>query len=127
MNARLPIPQGSILLTPRDARMLYQAARIGELRTRNRIGDSALYKLLTDLSMCAFTTPADNGNLTRQDAASEDREMWTVAQLARTTGRAARTIRLDIENNALPAHKQGNTWVITKQNAHTYIASRRQN
>lgn len=120
------IEPGSIVLTPTDARMLYQAARIAELRSRNRIGDTPLYRLLTDISLCAFAVPgAAPGILPRQDAASEERETWTVKEVARATGRSERAVRLDCHHNDLPATKQGNTWIITADDAKTYIASRR--
>ena len=119
------IPAGSVILTPAEARMLYQAARIGELRRRHRVGSSALYDLLTDISVAAFTEDAARGNEPRQSAASEERGTWTVRHLASYTGRAPRTIRLDIETGALPATKNGNLWTIGLEDAKAYISIRR--
>lgn len=118
---------GSIILTPTDARMLYQAARIGDLRSRFRVGDTALFRLLTDIATCAFTITPNTvpGNMTRQSTASEDRETWTVNRLATATGRAPRTVRLDIQRQALPAKKLTNSWLITPTDAATYIRSHR--
>jgi hypothetical protein len=113
---------GSLFLTATEVQMLYRAARIGELRNHYRIGDPAIYRLLQDISRAAFSD-ADDGNLTRQTTASEERSHWTVQQIAKKTGRAARTIRLDIETGLLPATKPGTTWIITNADAHTYIAT----
>lgn len=120
------IEHGSIVLTPTDARMLYQVARIGELRSRHRVGNTALYTLLTDISACAFTASvADSGIPPRQETASEERELWTVQQLARAAGLSTRTIRLDCQRGNLAAEKQGNTWLINNSAAHPYITARR--
>jgi hypothetical protein len=118
----LRVPAGSLVLSPEEARVLYQAAGIGKLRERHRIGNSPLYALLTELSVCAFSADAAAGTLTRQDAASEEREIWSVRQLARASGRAERTIRHDIELGSLPAVKNGNSWTITRDEATTYLA-----
>lgn len=116
------IPAGAILITPAEARMLYQAANLGELRKRHRVGDHTLYRLLTDLTMCAFTAPdASPGNETRQPPATDEREWWTVQQIARETGQAARTVRLSCQRNELPAQRAGNAWTIHHSNAETYI------
>ena len=117
------LPPGAILLTPADARVLYQIARIGELRSRHRVGDTAAYQLLTDISVCAFSDAAP-GNPARQDPASEEREWWTVQQVARQAGLSTRTVRLDCQRQALPSTKQGSTWTITNTAARTYIAAR---
>lgn len=121
------LPAGAIVITPSDARMLYQAANLRELRIRYRVGSTAIYDLLTDISRCAFEQDIATsiGTEQRQTSASEERETWTVNQLARRTGRAPRTIRLDIEKNALPATKHCGTWAITAADANTYIAGRR--
>ncbi len=117
------IEPGSLVLTPQDARMLYQAARLGELRTRNRVGNTALYALLTELTICAFT--AEPGIEPRHHAESEEREWWSVKQLARATGQSERTIRLHIEKGDLPATKTGSTWAVTSSTARTYIQGKR--
>ncbi|GGH44968.1 hypothetical protein [Microbacterium album] len=113
------LPAGALILSPDDARMLYQAARIKELRSRYRVGDSAIYDLLRAITICAFSTAP--GNEPRQETASEERSHWTVNQIAQATRRAPRTVRLDIERKTLPAVKHGNTWVITNDDAKTYI------
>lgn len=119
------IPPGSIILTPADARTLYQAAKLGELRTRYRIGDSKTYELLTEISRAAFEVDADVGILARQDAANDERETWTVRQIAAAAGLAPRTVRLDCANGELPAIKQGSTWTVTTAEAQTYVSRRR--
>lgn len=120
------VEPGSIILTPQDARMLYQAARIGELRKRHRVGNTALYQLLTDISVCAFTgPPTEPGNHPRQNTASEERETWTVNQLARATGLSQRAIRLDCQHNVLPATRHGHAWSVAADDATVYIKNRR--
>jgi hypothetical protein len=119
------IEPGSIVLTPAEAWLLYQAARLGEVRTRYRVGENRTYQLLTEISICAFSSPvAADGNEPRQTTASEERGMWTVNQIAQATGRAPRTIRHDIETQLLPATKTGNTWAISNRDARTYIEGR---
>ncbi|QRY40833.1 hypothetical protein JVX92_00625 [Microbacterium hominis] len=113
----------SVILTPEDCRALYQAAKIGELRTRHRVGNSMLYELLTDISRCAFAADAAPGTEPRHESASEEREWWTVQQLARATGLSARKIRLDAQQGRVAADKHSGTWLIDRQNAITYITA----
>ena len=113
-----------IVLTAGDARMLWQAARLNELRLKHRSGDSHLYQLLVqiyEVGLLELRT-AGAGNEPRQSAASEERSHWTVKQLAKATGRAERTVRLDIESNTLPATKAGGAWIVPAEEALTYIA-----
>ncbi len=119
------IPEGSIVLTPADARILYQAAKIGELRSRYRIGDTKTYELLTEISIVAFHAPASTGNLERQETASEESDYWTVQRTARASGLSIRTVRLDCQRGDVPASKQGNSWLIPAHEARTYIQRRR--
>lgn len=124
------VPAGSIILTPVDARILYQAAQLGELRSRYRIGDTRTYELLTEISQAAFAVDAAaaiaaDGILPRQSAAKEERGLWTVQEIARAAHLAERTVRLDCKTGELPATKQGNTWAITADEAQTYIERRR--
>jgi hypothetical protein len=114
-----------VFLTAVECRRLYQAANIGELRKRYRIGDTETYRLLTEISRAAFEVDADGGNLTRQSPANDERETWTVHQIASAAGLAERTVRLDCANGELPATKQGNTWTVTTAEAQTYISRRR--
>lgn len=117
------LPQGAIVLTPHDCQMLYQAARLGEVRTRHRVGASALYELLTDITLAAFNADAASGTEPRHETATEEREWWTVQQLARATGLSTRKVRLDAQQGRVPADKHSGTWLIDKQNATTYIAA----
>jgi hypothetical protein len=116
----------SITLTTTEARMLYQAAKLGELRTRFRGRDEAIYTLLHDLSVVALHT-AGPGKEQRQETASEEDQEWTVNQVARAAGLADRTVRLDCERGELPAEKKYRRWTITSAEAHTYIRRRRKN
>lgn len=103
--------------------MLWQNAQLNELRLRHRSGNTKLYDLLVDVYKLSLqrSINAIHGNEARQNAASEEREYWTVRQLATATGRAERTIRLDIASNTLPATKSANAWLITNTAARTYI------
>lgn len=119
---KLPnVPHGSIVLTPAEARMLYQPCRIRELRSKVRTGDTALYDLLTELSICAYTANAEVGIDPRHPAASEEREWWTTENLARGSGRAGRTIRKDIATGDLRATRTTNGWLIRASDAQAYI------
>ena len=115
---------GVVILTAHDAAILYQAAGISDLRTRYRVGDSRIYKILNDISQAAFLH-ADPGNEPRQEAASEEPGMWTVQRIAKAARLAPRTVRLDIERGTLPAQRPGHAWVIDPNEAATYIAARR--
>lgn len=126
MTTRLQQP--GLLLTNEECRMLYQATNLGDVRNRRRGEDSVLYRLLHEITVAAFTAPDTKPGIeTRQDVASEERSQWTVKRLTTATGRAGRTIRLDIEENRLPASKTAGTWLIQAADATTYINSHRKN
>ncbi|WP_146083035.1 MULTISPECIES: hypothetical protein [unclassified Rathayibacter] len=116
------IPPGSLILTPQDARALYQAAKLGDLRQQYRVGDTAIYDLLSAISMAAFTIPADGGNLTRHTSAFVEHGLWTVHRVAIAAGLSERKVRLDCQQGFLPATKQGSNWIIEQAEADTYIA-----
>lgn len=115
----------TLIITATEAAMLWQRAQLNDLRLKYRSGDSKFYGLLVDVYRLSLQRPdvANRGIETRQSVASEERETWTVQQLTAATGRAGRTIRLDIANNTLPATKTANAWHITNAEAQTYIAS----
>lgn len=119
------IPSGAILLTRSEAQVLYQGAQLGELRNRERRTgrDTPLYQVLHAISVCVFTDDAAPGTEPRHETASEEREWWTVQQLARATGLSTRKVRLDAQQGRVPADKHSGTWLIDKQNATTYIAA----
>lgn len=119
------IESGSIVLSRTDVRVLFQVANIAELRRRHRSGNSMVYDLLTDITVAAYSDVAESGNEPRQSAASEEREWWTTEQLARTVGRATRTIRHDITIGALPATKTTSGWIIGGEHAQTYLDAHR--
>jgi hypothetical protein len=122
----LRLQPGSVILTPVDARLLYQIANLGDLRKRFRVGDAMAYQLLTDISIAAFTNVAEVGIEARHDAVSEEREWWTTEQLARASRRAQRTIRSDIAKHLLPATRNTAGWLIRASDAEAYIAGRRE-
>jgi hypothetical protein len=120
------IEGGALILTPEDARLLYQGARIADLRKRHRSGDTRFYDLLVDISRAAFIAPnAELGIEPRQETASEEHRLWTVEQVARAARLAPRTIRLDCQRRELPATKPAGIWLIEADEAKTYIARRR--
>lgn len=103
--------------------MLWSAADLNRTRIKFRVGNQKIYDLLCDIYRTALTTVADDGNEPRHEAASEEREWWTVQQLARATGLSTRKVRLDAQQGRVPADKHSGTWLIDKQNATTYIAA----
>lgn len=115
-----------VILTASDARMLWQAAKLNDLRVKHR-GDARLYEVLVSIYRVGLLEIAERGNETRQDAAKEDRETWTTQQVAREAGVAARTVRLDCEQGTLPATqpRPGGPWLITTDAAATYINRRK--
>ncbi|WJL95880.1 hypothetical protein QSU92_01240 [Microbacterium sp. ET2] len=116
----------SILLTQEDARILYRAANLGDLRTRYRVGNKTIYDLLTDITVLALSTPdAARGNEQRQPAASEEREYWTTQQVATAARQAERTVRLACQRQEIPAEKPAGTWLIRNSDARTYINTHR--
>lgn len=118
------IQQGPTLtLRVADARALYQAAKLRDLRHRVP-RDTALYALLTDITALAYSDAAP-GTPTRHETASEEREMWTIQQLARAAGLSTRKVRLDAQRGDIPATKAGTGWIITHDNAQTYLNNRR--
>lgn len=118
-----------IILTATEARILWQAARLNDLRLKHRSGDDRLYALLAKVYQVGLLQirTTGPGNEPRQNTATEERRAWTVRQLANATGRAERTVRLDIEKKALPATKQGGTYIINSTEAATYIAAHGKN
>lgn len=118
---------GSVVLSPSDSRILYNELDIKNLRLRYRIGNPRVYEILTDITRSAFTANADGGILTRQPAAFEDHEVWTVERLAKASRLGVRTVRLACQRGTLPAVKQGTAWIITPTDARTYIEGHRRN
>ncbi|GLJ79755.1 hypothetical protein [Microbacterium imperiale] len=117
------IEEGSIILSPADMRIIYGPLRIRENRARAG-STTRLGQILTEMSICAFHSPADRGKESRRDTASEERDYWTVRQVSRATRRAERTVRLDCQEGRLPAIKNP-TWLIRDDDARSYIAGNR--
>lgn len=116
-----------IVLTASDVDMLWRGVGLDEHRRRHRSGDTALYSLLVRMHQVRLLRVIDaaDGTPERHSTASEEREWWTVEQLATAAHRAPRTIRKDIENNELQATKTGRVWVISNADAKSYLNSRR--
>jgi hypothetical protein len=111
-----------MILTPADARTLYQVAKLGDLRQRHRVGNTPTYELLTAITITAFQVPAEDGILPRHDAASDESGQWTVRRIARAAGLSERKVRFDCQHGYLPASKRGSNWLIEPAEADTYIA-----
>lgn len=118
--------KAGIFLSVEEAQILYHGARLRNLMS-NRRDDTALYRVLHDVAVTAFSKPAANGNEQRQLTASEENGYTTVGQVARRAGLSERTVRLHIAQKSLPATKNGREWVIANSEAETYIAARRKN
>lgn len=121
------IPSGSIILTPDDARVLFQVAQISKLRTAHRVGDTRAHAILTDITVAAFSTKsAEGGNVPRQSVASEEAGLYTVRDVAKATGRAERTVRKDALAGVLPGQRTTHGWVFRAEDCETYAKARRQ-
>ncbi|RKS89574.1 hypothetical protein DEU37_1891 [Microbacterium sp. AG790] len=105
--------------------MLWSAADLNRTRIKFRVGNQKMYDLLCDIYRTALTTVADDGNEPRQSTASEERETWTVAQVATAAGLSERTVRLDAQQEHLKGTKAGRTWVFTRDAALDYIEGRK--
>lgn len=126
MSAR--ITAGAIVLTPQDARLLYASLDVGNrrksLRDQHNPRARALYELLTEISVCAFTeTDAAVGTLPMPQPAPSEAGFMTVAQLAKASRLAPRTIRVACQRNEIPATKAAGAWVIPTDTAAAFIAS----
>lgn len=114
------------IITATEARMLWQAAKLRDLHRRVAGEESnPLYQTLTTIyrAILAAQPNAAPGIETRHEAASEEREWWTVQQLARATGLSTRKIRLDAQQGRVPATKHSGTWLVSDGDATTYIES----
>lgn len=123
----LLIPAGAVVLSPADAQMLYQAARMWELRCKYRTANPRLFEVLTTIAKAATITPdnAAPGNSPRQNAASE-KTGYSTKELATITGLAERTIRLACHKGELEgATCENGRWRIPAPAAQTFITTRR--
>lgn len=120
------IPEGSVILTPQEAKILCLVLPVTRRRSELRVGNKLAYDVLTAISLAAFTDPAEHGTEPRQEPASEEREWWTVRQLHQRMKRyrSERAIRNDCANGNLPAQKNP-SWLIKNEDAQTYIAAHR--
>ncbi len=117
-----------VILTASDAHMLWQAARLNDLRIKHR-GDQRLYDLLVSIYKVGLLEIAERGNEPRQDAATEEPEIWTTQQVARAARVSERTVRNDCKDGTLPAtqHRTNGPWLIQPAEATTYIDWRKKN
>lgn len=120
------IPEGSVILTPQEAKILCLVLPVTRRRSELRVGNKVAYDVLTAISLAAFADPAERGTEPRQEPASEEREWWTVRQLHQRMKRyrSERAIRNDCANGNLPAQKNP-SWLVKNEDAQTYIAAHR--
>lgn len=120
--------ENAVILTGADAALLYEAARLRELRISARGKSDRLYSLLTDITAAAFAHQASAEGIKPQ-APTENSEtksagIVTVGQVARRAGITPRTVRNHITDGLLEATQQGRIWIITTQAAEQYLAGR---
>lgn len=122
------IPQEPVaVLTASDVDLLWRSSGWDELRRRHRIGDTHLYGLLIRLHKVRLSRMpfANDGIVERHLTAFDESKEWTVSRLSRASKRAERTIRNDIEKGELQATKIGRSWLISSEDAKSYIHSRK--
>lgn len=121
------LPGGCVVLYPEELRILFQVARIWDIRVRMREAgkDDVQYQVINQLAQAVFAQDADTGTIPRQMTASGQSEYMTVGQVARGAHLAERTVRLHLQQQILPASKSGRHWIIRTTDANTYIAARR--
>lgn len=121
--------ENALLLSGADCALLYQAARLRDLRVQARGSSERLYGLLTDITTAAFAH-ADSlrGTRATEQTEPDDAEstgIVTVANIARRAGLTPRAVRNHIGRGLLHAEQQGRTWIITTEAAEQYIAGRK--
>lgn len=115
-----------VILSVADARILWQAAKLGDLRVKHR-GDPRLYDVLLNIYKGTLLEDSVRGNDPRQNTETDDREYWTTEQVAKAAGVSARTVRNHCADETLPAihaHENG-PWLIHNDEALTYIERKR--
>lgn len=116
------LPQEPVLvMRASEARHLWQAARLGDVRAHNR-SDEALRELLQKIYILGGL------RLRKDEEHAETREpraVWTTPELARAARLSERAIRAAIEGGRLPATKRGNAWLILASDALTYLERRK--
>lgn len=121
--------ENAVILTAREAAMLWQAARLSDLRVRARTNPS-LYALLVDIYRAALTSkPSTTGTkqpVKREIPETDSSGFLTVTEVAKKVGVTPRTVRNDIHKELINAHRVGREWVFTLDAADAYIASRKQ-
>ena len=121
------LPGGCVVLYPDELRILFQVAKIWDIRVRMRSAgkDDVQYQVINQLAQAVFAEDAADGTIPRKLTASDEAEYMTVGQVARGAHLAERTVRLHLQQQILPASKSGRNWIIRTTDAHTYIAARR--
>lgn len=120
--------ENAVILTGADCALLYEAARLRDLRVKARGSSDRLYALLTDITQAAFVHASADGTkpqeVTENDEARST-EIVTVEAIARQAGLTPRAVRNHIEAGLLDATKVNRSWVITTHAAEQYIAGRK--
>lgn len=125
MNRRV---ENAVILTGSDCALIYEAAKLRDLRIAARGKSDRLYALLTDITAAAFTHAASvDGTTPRKSTEpgqAESTETTTVVRIARRAGITPRAVRNHIKDGLLEATQQGRIWIITQTAADQYIAGR---
>lgn len=111
-----------VILTVADSRILWQGARLNDLRVKHR-GDPRLYDVLLNIYKGTLLEDSVNGSDPRQIAETGESDYWNTKQLAKAAGVSERTIRNHCADKTLPAihaHQNG-PWLIPHDEAITYI------
>lgn len=115
-----------VILSVADARILWQAARLNDLRVKHR-GDPRLYDVLLNIYKGTLLDDSGRGNDPRQNAETDDRDYWNTKDVAKAAEVSERTVRNHCADGTLPAihaHENG-PWLIPTEEAMTYIERKR--
>ena len=120
------IDRPALLLDGEDAAILWQVARLNDVRLKARGRDENAYRVLLAVHEAAMSWRASvEGKNAVQSAETRQSSKWvTPGDLAQKLGVSSRTVRNDIAAGLLPAHKVNRLWVVTLSDARTYLAAR---
>lgn len=120
--------ENAVILTGSDCALLYEAARLRDLRVKARGASDRLYALLTDITAATFAHQASakgtKPQVSTETSESRRAEIVTVEAVARQAGITPRAVRNHIEAGLLDAQKINRVWIIPTNAAKQYIAGR---
>lgn len=120
--------KNAVILTGSDCALLYETARLRDLRVKARGTSDRLYALLTDITAAAFdhqtSVEGTKPQINAETGDARSTEIVTVEAVARRAGITPRAVRNHIEAGLLEAHKINRVWIIPTSAAEQYIAGR---